>query len=154
MAAQARGLPEAPAAAADQGECHQAANATSLPTEVPAEHQAGFISASEQEGEGSIMRRLLVVRTDFLAASPESVGELRHTPLQSLDPVGEEANHLVEIADRLILKRDSALELQDSLFHCRIVLTHFGPSRGKRLCPAGPFFWARVRDSACREPLP
>jgi hypothetical protein len=73
------------------------------------------------------VRWLLFVRTDFLAACSESVGELGYTSLQSLDPVGEEANHLVEIADRLILERNSALELRDSLFHRRIVLAHSGP---------------------------
>ncbi len=70
------------------------------------------------------MRRLLVVGTDFLATCSESVGKIRHTLLQSFDPVGEEANHLVEITDRLILERDSALELHDSLFHRRSVLAH------------------------------
>lgn len=70
------------------------------------------------------MGRLLVVRTDILATRPEAAAELRYSPLQSLDPVGEEANHLVEIADRLILERDSTLELHDSLFHSRIVLAN------------------------------
>jgi hypothetical protein len=69
------------------------------------------------------MRRLFVVGTDSLAIRSEFAGELRQTPLQSLDAVGEEAHHLVEIVNRPILERNSALELHDSLVHRRIVLT-------------------------------
>ena len=61
------------------------------------------------------------MRAHLLATRPEPVGELGHALLQLLDAIGEQANHLVEIADRLILEGDSALELRDSVFHCRSV---------------------------------
>jgi hypothetical protein len=68
------------------------------------------------------MRWLFVVGTDSLATRSEFAGEIRQTPLQPLDAVGEEAHHLIEIVNRPILERNSALELHDSLVHRRIVL--------------------------------
>ena len=60
--------------------------------------------------------------TDSLATRSEFVGELRQTLFQSFDAVGEEAYHLVEVVDRPILKRNSALEFHDLLVHRQILL--------------------------------
>ena len=60
--------------------------------------------------------------TDFLVIRSQFVGEFRQAPFQTFDAIGEEAYYLVEVADRPILKRSSALEFHDSLVHRRIVL--------------------------------
>jgi hypothetical protein len=85
-----------------------------------------FATRYDKSAGISIVRRRLVVWADFLVTRSQPVGEIRYTPLQSLDPVGEEANHLVESTDGLILERYSALELRDSVFHRQIVVADSG----------------------------
>ena len=67
------------------------------------------------------MGRLLVGRADLLLGVVERLGQLGDASLQAFHPVSEDSNDLVELMDRLVLIGESGFELDDAVFHSRML---------------------------------